>query len=124
MKVVNVIVMLTMFLIGAISSSISGLWHPYVTLKIKNESQQPLSEIEMRFQNTEGRGVFNLYLDDSLKTGEEIKFHFYVESEGAFAIKAKFNDNHYVEGIGGYVELGDTKSIEVHSNAINIAVKK
>jgi hypothetical protein len=53
-----------------------------------------------------------------------MKFHFYVEGEGAFAIKAKFNDGHYVEGIGGYVELGDTKSIEVHSNAINIAVKK
>ena len=59
-----------------------------------------------------------------MKTGEEMKFHFYVEGEGAFAIKAKFNDGHYVEGIGGYVELGDTKSIEVHSNAINIAVKK
>jgi hypothetical protein len=39
-----------MFLIGAISSSISGLWHPYVTVKIKNVSQQPLSEIEMKFQ--------------------------------------------------------------------------
>ncbi len=62
MKVVNVTVMLTMFLIGAISSSISGLWHPYVTVKIKNVSQQPLSEIEMKFQNTEGKGIFNLYL--------------------------------------------------------------
>ena len=74
----------------------------------------------MKFQNTEGKGVFNLYLDDSLKTGEEMKFHFYVESEGAFAIKAKFNDENYVEGIGGYVELGDSESIEIHSNAIKL----
>ena len=123
MKVVNVIVMLTMFLIGAISSSISGFWHPYVTVKIKNVSQQPLSEIQMRFQNTEGKGVFNLYLSDSLKTGEEIKFHFYVGGEGAFSTKAKFDDDHYVEGIGGYVELGHTKSIEIHRNTIKLPVK-
>lgn len=58
-----------------------------------------------------------------MKTGEEMKFHFYVGGEGAFVIKAKFNDNHYVEGNGGYVELGDTKSIEIHSNTIKIAVK-
>ena len=123
MKLRNLLLMVAVFLIGALASSIGGLWHPYVTVTVKNVSHQPLSEIEMKFQNTEGKGVFNLYLDDSLKTGDEMKFHFYVESEGAFAIKAKFIDDHYVEGIGGYVELGDKESIEIHNNAIKVAGK-
>jgi hypothetical protein len=123
MKLRNLLLITAVFLMGALASSIAGLWHPYVTITVKNASQQPLSDIEIRFQNTEGKGVFNLYLDDSLKTGEEMKFHFYVESEGAFAIKAKFDDDHHVEGIGGYVELGDTKSIEIHRSKIKFAVK-
>ena len=123
MKLLNMLLMTAVFLIGALASSVAGLWDPYVTVKIKNASLQPVSEIEMRFQNTEGKGVFNLYVGDSLKTGEEMKFHFYVGGEGSFAIKAKFDDDHYVEGIGGYVELGDTKSIEIHSDAIRSARK-
>ena len=123
MKLRNMFLMFVVFLMGGLASSIAGLWDPYVTVKIKNASPQSLSEIEMKFQNTEGEGVFKPYIDQPLKTGQEMKIHFYVESEGAFAIKAKFNDNHYVEGNGGYVELGNTKSIEIHSNTIKVAVK-
>jgi hypothetical protein len=123
MKLRNVLLMSTTFLIGGLTSAVVGIWHPYVTVKAKNVSQQPLTEIELRFQNTEGKGVFNLYVGDSLKTGEEMKFHFYVGGEGAFAIKAKFDDDHIVEGIGGYVELGDTKSIEIHRDAIKVTRK-
>ena len=123
MKLRNMFLMFVVFLMGGLASSIAGLWDPYVTVKIKNVSPQSLSEIEMKFQNTEGEGVFKPYIDQTLKTGQEMKIHFYVESEGAFAIKAKFDDDQYVDGIGGYVELGDTKSIEIHSNAIKPAVR-
>ena len=37
-----------------------------------------------------------------------------------FAEIEKAIGDHYVEGIGGYVELGDSESIEIHSNAIKL----
>ena len=113
----------SVLIVGALASSVGGLWHPYATVNIKNMSPKAVSEMEVSFQNTEGKGVFKPYIDQPLKTGQEMKIHFYVESEGAFAIKAKFDDDQYVDGIGGYVELGDTKSIEIHSNAIKPAVR-
>lgn len=54
MKLRNMFLMFVVFLMGGLASSIAGLWDPYVTVKIKNASPQSLSEIEMKFQNTEG----------------------------------------------------------------------
>jgi hypothetical protein len=51
MKLRNMLLMAAVFLIGALASSIGGLWHPYVTVTVKNVSHQPLSEIEMKIQN-------------------------------------------------------------------------
>ncbi len=124
MKVRQVLALAIAIIIGALASSIGGLWHPYATVKVKNISLKPVNEIEVRFQSTEGKGSLNLYIDQPLKTGEEIKFHFYVESEGAFAIKAMFDDSQTVEGIGGYVELGNTKFIEIHNDEIRLAGSK
>jgi hypothetical protein len=112
------------FIVGALASSVGGLWHPYVTVDVKNMSPKAVSEMEVIFQNTEGKGVLTPYIDQPLKTGEEMKFHFYVESEGAFALKAKFDDSQTVEGIGGYIELGNTRSVEIHHDGIKVARSK
>jgi hypothetical protein len=117
----TVALIITVFGLGAITSSIGGMWHPYVTVEIKNLNQQPIKNLEVRFQNTEGKGVFQLYMDESLKTGEEMKFHFYVESEGAFALKATLANEQIVEGIGGYIERGNRKVLEVQLDRIIVA---
>lgn len=121
MKFRTVALIITVFGLGAITSSIGGMWHPYVTVEVKNLNQQPIKSLEVRLQNTEGKGVFQLYMDEPLKNGEEMKFHFYVESEGAFALKATLTNEQIVEGIGGYIERGKTKVLEVQSDRINLA---
>ena len=124
MKAGQVLWLVVAFIVGVIASSVGGLWHPYVTVKVKNMSAKPVSEIEVRFQNSEGKGTLNLYIDQMLKTGDAMKFHFYGESEGAFALKAKFNDLQTIDGNGVYIELGDTKSVEIHNDGIRIAGSK
>ena len=118
MKVRSVFLIVSVFVLGAIASSIGGMWHPYVTVKVINMNQQSIKDLEMTFQNTEGKGLFNLYMDKPLKTGEEMIFHFYVESEGAFALKATFANEHVVEGISGYIERRNTRVIEIQSDRI------
>ena len=120
MKARHVLVIVFTFFVGALASSIGGLWHPYATVKVKNFGPQPLSGLEVKFQNTEEKGTFELFIDEPLKVGEETKFHFYVESEGAFALKAVFTDSKTVEGIGGYIERGDTKEVEIRSDRIAV----
>ena len=121
MKLRTVFLIVSVFVLGAIASSIGGMWHPYVTVKVTNMNQQSIKDLEVAFQNTEGKGVFNLYIDKPLKTGEEIIFHFYVESEGAFALKATFANEQVVEGISGYIERGNTRVIEIQSDRIKEA---
>ena len=121
MKLRTIFLIVSVFVLGAIASSIGGMWHPYVTVKVTNMNQQSIKDLEVAFQNTEGKGVFNLYIDKPLKTGEEIIFHFYVESEGAFALKATFANEQVVEGISGYIERGNTRVIEIQSDRIKEA---
>ena len=121
MKLRFVFLIFLVFVFGAIASSIGGMWHPYVTVKVTNMNQQSIKDLEVIFQNTEGKGVFNLYIDQPLKTGEEIIFHFYVESEGAFALKATFANEQVVKGISGYIERGNTRVIEIQSDRISEA---
>jgi hypothetical protein len=121
MKLRSVFFIFSVFVLGAIASSVGGMWHPYVTVKVTNISQQSIKDLEVAFQNTEGKGVFNLYIDKPLKTGEEMIFHFYVESEGAFALKATFANEQVVKGISGYIERGNTRVIEIQSDRISEA---
>jgi hypothetical protein len=119
MKFWSVVLIVSVFWLGAIASSIGGMWHPYVTVEVRNMNQQSLVELEVELQNTEGKGVFHLYMDKPLKTGEEIKFHIYVESEGAFALKATLADKKILKGIGGYIERGDTMIMEIQTDRIS-----
>jgi hypothetical protein len=120
MRARHVVVIALAFFVGVLASSIGGVWHPYATVKVKNLGSQTLSGLEVRFQNTEEKGTFDLFIDEPLKVGEETKFHFYVESEGAFALKAVFTDSKTVEGIGGYIERGDTKEVEIRTDRIAV----
>ncbi len=120
MKAPMLLVLGIAFIFGALTSSIGGWWHPYATVLIKNVDQRSVAKIEVNFQNTEGKGVMDLYLNEPLKSGQQVDFHFYVESEGAVSIKAHFADSETVEGIAGYVELGDKKSVEIHNDGIRL----
>ena len=122
MKLRTIFLIVSVFVLGAIASSIGGMWHPYVTVKVTNMNQQSIKDLEVAFQNTEGKGVFNLYIDKPLKTGEEMIFHFYVESEGAFELEATFANEQVVKGISGYIERGNTRVIEIHSDRIKEAI--
>jgi hypothetical protein len=121
MKLRSVFFIVSVFVFGAIASSVGGMWHPYVTVKVTNMSQQSIKDLEVAFQNTEGKGAFNLYIDKPLKTGEEMIFHFYVESEGAFALKATFSNEQVVKGISEYIERGNTRVIEIQSDRMKEA---
>ena len=121
MKLRSVFFIVSVVVFEAIASSVGGMWHPYVTVKVTNMSQQSIKDLEVIFQNNEGKGVFNLYIDQPLKTGEEIIFHFYVESEGAFALKATFTNEQVVKGISEYIERGNTRVIEIQSDRMKEA---
>jgi len=109
--------------LGAMAPWILWLSTYYVAVRIKNLTQIPISEIAINFQNTEGKGIFKPYMDRPLQTNEEMDFHFYVESEGAFSLKATFDDEKTVDGMGGYVERGDTLGIEILSDRIAVSRK-
>ena len=109
--------------LGSMAPWILWLSTYYVSVRIKNLTQMPISEIAINFQNTEGKGIFKPYMDRPLQTNEEMDFHFYVESEGAFSLKATFDDEKTVDGMGGYVERGDTLGVEIRSDRIAVSRK-
>ncbi len=111
------------FFVGALISSVSGLWHPQVKVRVKNVDSRSVEQLEVGFQNTEGKGVFRPYMDRPLKTGEQLVFHFYVESEGAFSMKAVYSDLSVAQGVPGYVELGDVVGVEIIDGDIKVAKK-
>lgn len=124
MKLSKVVALIAVFIAGALTSSVVGLWHPYVTVKVTNLDARSVEQIEVRFQNTEGKGTFNPYFDSPLKTGEQMEFHFYVESEGAFSMKAKYSDTTSAEGVPGYVELGNLVEVVILENEVKLASGK
>ena len=124
MNLRKVIALTFVFIAGALISSVSGLWHPQVKVRVKNVDLRSVEQIEVGFQNTEGKGVFHPYMDRPLKAGEQLEFHFYVESEGAFSMKAVYSDLSIAQGVPGYVELGDLVSVEIRGSDIEMAGKR
>ena len=120
MKLSKVVALIAVFIAGALTSSVVGLWHPYVTVKVTNLDARSVEQIEVRFQNTEGKGTFNPYFDSPLKTGEQMEFHFYVESEGAFSMKAKYSDSTTANGIPDYIELRSVALVEILGDDIKL----
>ena len=120
MKLSKVVALIAVFIAGALTSSVVGLWHPYVTVKVTNLDARSVEQIEVRFQNTEGKGTFNPYFDSPLKTGEQMEFHFYVESEGAFSMKANYSDSTAANGVPGYIELRSVALVEIQGDDIKL----
>jgi hypothetical protein len=123
MKFLHLMLLIFALVLGALTPWLLRLSTYYVTVQIKNLDEIPVSEIAINFQNTEGKGTFKPYMDRPLQTNEEIDFHFYVESEGAFSLRATFSDEKTVDGMGGYVERGDTLGMEIRSDRIGVLRK-
>ena len=118
MKLSKVVALIAVFIAGALTSSVVGLWHPYVTVKVTNLDARSVEQIEVRFQNTEGKGTFNPYFDSPLKTGEQMEFHFYVESEGSISVSVVYSDSTTAQGTPGYVELKDEIALHILGNEV------
>ena len=123
MKFQHLMLLIAALVLGALTPWLLRLSTYYVTVQVKNLNQIPVSEIAINFQNTEGKGTFKPYMDRPLKTNEEMDFHFYVESEGAFSVRVTFSDEKTVDGMGGYVERGDTLGMEILSDRIGVLRK-
>ena len=123
MKFRYLMLLIATLVLGALATWVLRLSTYYVPVQVKNLNQIPVSEIAINFQNTEGEGIFKPYMDRPLQTNEEMDFHFYVESEGAFSLKATFSDKNTVDGMGGYVERGDTLGMELRSDRIGVSRK-
>ena len=121
MKFRRILTISLIFTLGAIVSSLAGWGYPIVEVKLINKTENSVSKIQVNYQNVEGDGVINLDLRSPLKAGEEIKFHFYVEGEGAFGLRATFEDGQSVSGNPGYVVWGESKKVEIRTDKIELA---
>jgi hypothetical protein len=58
------------------------------------------------------------YLNNPIKTGEQLELHFYVEGEGAFSVKAIYSDASHAEGTPGYIERGELVKVDIIGSEI------
>lgn len=119
MRIISIAKLVIVFLAGVLISYLVGLWHPYVTIRLRNNDLRSVDQIVVTYQNSESKGSFSPYLNNPIKTGEQLEVHFYVAGEGAFSVKAIYTDSSHAEGTPGYIEMGDLVKVDIIGSEIN-----
>ena len=113
MRIFSFAKLVIVFLAGALISYLVGLWHPYVTVRLRNNDLRSVDQIFVTYKNSESQGSFRPYLNNPIKTGEQLEVHFYVEGEGSFSVKAIYSDSSHAEGVPGYIERGELVKVDI-----------
>ena len=91
------------FLAGRFYDELSNFWQKPVSVKITNESEQPVKSIIISYFGYKTKGTIKVEPQTSEKA---ITVRFYQAGEGSFTIEAELENGKVLRSTEGYIEAG------------------
>ena len=91
------------FLGGRFYDELSNFWQKPVSVKITNESEQPVKSIIVSYSGYKTKGTIKVEPQTSEKA---ITIRFYQVGEGSFTIEAELENGKVLRSTEGYIEAG------------------
>jgi hypothetical protein len=91
------------FIAGRFYDELSNFWQKPVSVKITNESEQPVKSITISYSGYKTEGTIKVEPQTSEKA---LTIRFYQTGEGSFTIEAVLENGKVLRNTEGYIEAG------------------
>lgn len=103
MKIKAALIAASIFIVGALTSSIFEWLQPITTIEVWNASGKTIKCLDVEYR---GMGEHKGRIAENLKPGQVMTFKWATDSEASYRLHVTFEDDTEVHGGAGYIERG------------------